>query len=376
MKENLALIFGGVSSEHDVSIVSALQAQNYVDHDYYNVIPIYISQNSKWYVGKQLNDIANFANLNLKKLKEVTFVFGSNNLHQKTLIGFRKKQKIDCALVVMHGQNGEDGKVMSVLDLCGIPYTSANPTESGICLDKSLFKMVLNGLKVNNVKGVTLFDYLYYENPERCLTEAEAIEYPLIVKPATQGSSIGITVCNNRQELEKALNVSFNLATKTLIEKYLNNITEVNVAIVKDGNKLVVSELEQPIKHNDILSFENKYLNESQNIDSISRIIPAKIDKKIRTKIIDTAKYVYSQIGLKGVVRFDFIVCENKVYLNEVNTIPGSLAYYLFKPNNIEYSQLINILIKNSYENFDIVNKKNHIFTSSILNGKTISIKK
>lgn len=376
MKENLALIFGGVSSEHDISIVSALQALTQIDNKFYNVIPIYVSQNSKWYVGKQLADISNFANLDLNKLHEVTFVLGNNVLYKKSVFGFVKKLKVDCALIVMHGNNGEDGKVMAMLDLCGVPYTSANPTESGLCLDKSLFKACLNGLNVNNVDGVTLFDENYYANPEKCLIEAESLSYPLIVKPATQGSSIGITVCKNREQLQTALNTSFGLASKTLVEKYLENITEINIAILKNGNELMVSELEQPIKSNEILSFENKYLNDSNSLQSVKRIIPAKISKNIKLEIIETAKYVYSKIGLKGVVRFDFIINDGKVYINEVNTIPGSLAFYLFKPKGVEYSELINILIKNAYEDFLKLKNKVHNFPSQILHGGVNSIKK
>ncbi len=376
MKENLAVIFGGVSSEHDISIVSALQALTQVDKNFYNLIPIYIAQNSKWYVGKTLSDISNFANLNLKKLNEVSFVLGDNNLYKKSLVGFVKKCKIDCALIVMHGVNGEDGKVMAMLDLCGVPYTAASQTESGLCLDKSLFKTYLNGLKVNNVTGLTLLDLNYYANQEKFLDEAEELGYPLIVKPATQGSSIGITVCKNRKQLQDALNISFGLSTKTLVEKYLDNITEVNVAVLKNGNNLIVSELEQPVKNNEILSFENKYLNDSNSLESVKRIIPAKIKKKHRNEIIETAKYVYEQIGLKGVVRFDFIISNDKVYLNEVNTIPGSLAFYLFKPNGLEYKELINILIKNAYEDHSRNNAKTHYFPSKILSGGVTSIKK
>ena len=376
MKENLALIFGGVSSEHDISIVSALQSLTQIDKNFYNVIPIYVAQNSKWYVGKSLSDISNFANLNLNKLTEVSFVLGNNNLYKKSLVGFLKKCKIDCALIVMHGVNGEDGKVMAMLDLCGVPYTAASQTESGLCLDKSLFKTFLNGLKVDNVNGLTLFDSNYYANPEKELNEAENLGYPLIVKPATQGSSIGITVCKNRKELETALNTSFGLATKTLVENYLDDITEVNIAVLKNDNKLIVSELEQPIKNNEILSFENKYLNDSSSLESVKRIIPAKIKKKHRNEIIETAKHVYEQIGLKGVVRFDFIISNDKVYLNEVNTIPGSLAFYLFKPNGLEYKELLNILIKNAYVDSEKIKSKTHCFPSKILSGGVSSIKK
>ena len=377
MKENLIVIFGGASSEHDVSIISALQAINYIDVDYYNVIPVYIDQNNVWYTGKILKDITNYKNLKTKRLKQVSIIAGHEYLYQKFLFGYYKKLKIDCALVIMHGINGEDGKVMSLLDLAGIPYQCSNTCESSICLDKTIFKDYLNGLKVNNVKGVGITQYLYNNNPEKIyqLLENE-IEYPMIVKPATQGSSIGIKVCYNRTQLEDAIVGSFELGEKVLIEQFLDDITEINVAIVRDDDKLIVSELEQPLKSSDILSFENKYLNESNSMQGISRIIPAPIDDKTKSKIKDMAIKVYENLNLKGVVRFDFILNKDNVYLNEVNSIPGSLAYYLFEPLGIDYNKLINILIKNTYLYETNTKKKIHRYFSNILDGTNISIKK
>lgn len=377
MKENLAVIFGGKSSEHDVSIVSAMQAIQFVDTDFYNIIPVYIAKNGNWYSDKKLKNFENFENLNLKGLKQVTFVAGDNCLFSKFGSGFKKFKKIDCALIVLHGMNGEDGKVMSMLSMCNIPYSSADPTESGVCLDKSIFKTYANGLNINTVKGKTYFDYEFKNNPENVLDDiCENFDFPVIVKPATQGSSIGITVAKNKQELEDGLILSFELTEKTLVEEFLNNITEINVALLKDDNEIVVSELEQPIKNSDILSFENKYVNSTKSLESVSRIIPAKVDKNVKSEIINTAKLLFKNLNLKGVVRFDFIISENKVYLNEVNTIPGSLAFYLFKPLNIKYNGLINLLIKNAYENYNNLKSKNYIFNSSILKNGILGVKK
>lgn len=376
MKENLAVIFGGVSVEHDISIVSAMQAINYIDKSFYNVIPIYISKNGNWYTSDKLCDISSFANLDTNKLSQVSLYMGSNFLYKKSILGYKKHMVIDCAFVVMHGANGEDGKVMSVLDLCNIPYTSAKPVESGLCIDKSIFKTYLKGLGVRCVNGITINDTEYYSNSKNALNLAKKLGFPVITKPATLGSSIGICVCNNIQELVDAISLGFTMSSKVLVEKFIDNIVEINVAIVKDGNNLIVSELEQPIKSNQILSFENKYLNNSKSMASVSRVIPAEVEDSIKEEIIRIAKNVYSNINLKGVVRFDFILSEGKVYLNEVNTIPGSLAYYLFEPKGIKYNELINILIKNAYADYEIDKNKTYTFDSGILNGDMLSIKK
>lgn len=377
MKENLLLLFGGASSEHDVSIISGMQAKEYIDTNFYNVIPVYIGQDNKWYNVKKLHNIADFVGMNLKKFMEVTLLVGSNYLYKKDIFGYQKNIKIDCAMVVMHGINGEDGKIMALLELCGIPYTTSNVTESGVCLDKSIFKEYLNGININNVKGVSITQFNFDNNPEVVYEKLEkSLNYPMIVKPANQGSSIGIIVVHNRSQLEIAMQSGFKLGEKILVEQFLNDIKEINVAIVRDEQKLIVSELEQPIKSSEILSFDNKYLNSSNSMESISRIIPAEISEDKKQKIIDMATKVYIMLNLKGVVRFDFIISNDEVYLNEVNSIPGSLAYYLFKPKGISYNKLINILLKNAYL-YDLNNlKKVHIFKSNILNGSNISIKK
>ena len=377
MKENLMVLFGGVSSEHDISIISALQAIKNINTMFYNVIPVYLSKDYKWYVGKDLNNIQTYSKLDYKKLTEVCLVPGSNYLHIKKFGVFKPKIKIDFAMPILHGVNGEDGKVVAILNLCKIPYSSPDFVESGLCIDKCLFKQYVNGLGVKSVKGVAVIDYLYKQNPEK---EVELVlsvlDFPLIVKPATLGSSIGIKVCKNRFELEIALQHAFKLCGKVLIEDYLTDIMEVNVALMLDRGNLIVSELEQPIKNSEILSFENKYINKQGSMVGVDRIIPAPISLEIKNKIIETAKLVYLNMGLKGVVRFDFILKNDEVYLNELNSIPGSLAYYLFKPVGITYQNLINVLIKNGHENCQELYSKSYCFSSSVLSLGGEGVKK
>ena len=368
MKENLIVLFGGVSSEHDISIISALQAIKHINTAFYNVIPVYLSKNYKWYVGKGLDDIQTYSNLDYKKLTEVCLVSGSNYLHYKKFGVFKPKIKIDFALPILHGVNGEDGKIMALLNLCKIPYSSADFIESGLALDKCLFKQYIKGLGVKTALAETIVDYRYYDNPERELDcVLKSIKFPLIVKPSTLGSSIGITVCNNKTELEKALQSAFKLCNKVLIEEYLTDIVEINVALLLDGGNVIVSELEQPIKNAEILSFENKYLNKQGSMAGVDRIIPAPINDDVKSEIINIAKLVYFNMGLKGVVRFDFILHNDEVYLNELNSIPGSLAYYLFKPVGIAYAELLNLLIKNGFKNSENLYSKNYCFSSSVL---------
>lgn len=377
MKENLIVLFGGVSSEHDISIISALQAIKNIDSNFYNVIPVYLAKNYKWYVGKELNDLQFYVNVNYKKLKEVALVPGSNYLHYKTAFGFKPKLEVGFAMPILHGVNGEDGKVMALLNLCKIPHSASDVTESGVCLDKTIFKTYLNGLGVKCANSEMVLDHQFKENPEKVINNVlNKLKFPLIVKPATLGSSIGITVCHSKTELEEALLLSFTLANKALIEDYLTDITEINVALLLDGCNVVVSELEQPIKNSSILSFENKYINKTSSMEGVTRIIPAPISDDDKTEIIETAKKVYLGLGLRGVVRFDFIISNKQIYLNELNTIPGSLAFYLYKPKGITYTKLLNLLIKNGYDNFENLKNKKFEFSSSVLSSGGEGLKK
>lgn len=378
MKENLIVLFGGVSVEHDISIISALQAINNIDKNFYNVIPVYLAKNYKWYISKnnELNNLQFFIEPNFNRLKEVCLISGSNYLHIKQGNKFKPKIKIDFALPVLHGVNGEDGKIVGLLSLSKIPYGVSGLTSSAVAIDKSVFKTYLKGLSVKSVLGETVFDYEFNLNPDFAIKRIEKLGFPLIVKPSTLGSSIGVKVCNNLTELNNALVLGFELSNSVLVENFLTDITEINVAVLFDNGKLIVSELEKPSKNGSILSFENKYINETKSMESVAREIPAVIDDEIKNEIVNIAKFVYSNLNFRGVVRFDFILCNNEIYLNEVNSIPGSLAFYLFKPKGITYEKLLNIIIKNGYENFKNENEKTYTFNSSVLNKGGAGVKK
>ncbi len=372
MKQNIAVIFGGVSCEHDISIISAVQAMKNIDVNYYNIIPIYITKSGAMLTGKKLLNIDSFSNFNNSKTRLVSFCVGSNYLFVKTIFGYRKSIAIDVALIVMHGENGEDGKVVSLLNMCGIPHTACSGLNGELCLDKCVFKEYLKGIGIKTIKGVNLFSYDYYNNPEKHKKNIyNALGYPLIIKPATLGSSIGIVIAHNKQELEEGLAVAFKYCNKVLIEKFLQDIVEVNVAVMGCENNLIVSETEQPINKSDILSFDNKYLQgDVKGMQSLSRVIPAKVDSEVTTKIKNIAKHIFLHMGLKGVVRFDFIVDKNNnIYVNELNSIPGSLAFYLFEPVGIKYNELINKLLKFAYVEYNANYNLIKTFSSSVLDG-------
>ena len=240
-------------------------------------------------------------------------------------------------------------------------------------MDKCCFKTYLKGLGVKTINGVSVTSTEFFKNFNKTINKVkENLSYPVIVKPSRLGSSIGIFVCNNDDELINGITEALIYDNKVLIENYVQNIKEVNCAILGDEKSYTISELEEPLKTDEILSFKNKYLNKNSNknsMESISRKMPPDIPKNLYEEIKKISEKVFLDLKLKGVVRFDFIVSDNEVYLNELNTIPGSLAFYLFKPKNISFSKELDILISCAIKEFENNKKLITTFSTNILDN-------
>ena len=363
-KLNVMVIFGGVSTEHDISIITAMQTMAAMDEYLYNIIPVYVSKSGVMYTSKKYKNIEYISNRTCGKA--VNFVLGK----QKISIGTRliKHKHIDVALVCMHGKNGEDGTMCSALKLANIPYTSADIIGSAIGMDKVIFKDILKSLNINYVPYVYVTDKEYNKNKTSNMRMIiSSVGLPAIIKPATQGSSIGIEVCKTKNKLQNCIKNALKYDKKVLIEKYLPSFRELNVAIYYDG-KLHVSNIEEPIKVDKILSFDNKYLASSKGMQDALRVKP-NLPKDIKNYITDSAIRLYNHLGLKGVVRFDYILSD-KVYLNEINTIPGSMANYLFDTSFTSMIDgLIGYAIRDHKENQTLIN----YFESSVLDRVNMS---
>lgn len=369
MKRNIAVIFGGVSCEHDISIITAQQVMSVISITD-NVIPIYIDKNGKWKTSKKMLDIKNFPN-KLGKTKEVALLASDDNLYVKKIKNYKKYKKIDVAVLALHGKNAEDGTIASILELNNIPYINSGVVGSAVGCDKIIFKTFIKGLKIPTVESISIsVDDFYSKNFSEIENEIkESIGYPMIIKPANLGSSIGIKICKNNKELQTSLKEAFQFDERLLLEKFIKNCKEVNVAIYKHKNKLIISELEQPDSSDTIFSFNEKYLGKSlKSTEPLKRIMPPEIKQETYEKIIEYASYCYNELQLFGVVRFDFILDDKEnIFINEVNTIPGSYAFYLFKKININLSQILDSLIDEAVvrvnKKLDLVN----YFESSVL---------
>ena len=382
MKINVCVLFGGKSTEHEISIISALQLIENFDYNKYNVIPVYISKSNEFYTGEKLLNIKNYQNINLllKKLKKVNFIKENEKvfLEEKKNFYYKKIYQVDCVFLVVHGTNAEDGTLSGYLNLLDCPYVGSDVCASALSMDKYYTKCIL---KYNDIDVVDGYLFNIYENTSNIVKKVEEkLKYPVIVKPNNLGSSIGIKSANNKEELIEAINYSFMFSKYILIEEKIENFKEINCSVLGDSENCEASCLEEVVKTDEILSFKDKYLNSSKSVkgmESLSRIIPAKIEKEAEEEIKRISKKIFKLFRNNAVVRIDYILdnTNGKIYVNEINNIPGSLANYLWKESGKSYSQLIDDLIKLAFKRHREEKKINYTFDSNVLNNCN-SIKK
>jgi D-alanine-D-alanine ligase len=343
MKKQLAVFFGGRSPEHDVSIISAVTTMCYLDRKQYDIFPIYM-RGGNFYTGN-LFDIEYFADFKSKKYTKLCLIGGT--FYSKIKNVLVKKFKPDCALICCHGGEGESGILQGLLEYNGIPYSGCGVLESAFGMNKSIQKELLNGLMLNTVKHLTIDREDYKANCQKEITHLETfLDYPMIVKPNSLGSSIGIKLAENRVELCAAIDVAKQFDGKIIVETALTDFTEVNCAAFRRGSEVVVSEVERPLNWQSFLSFDDKYLGRCKGQCEF-RELPAKLDEDCYAYIKTTTEKIFRELGLSGVVRVDYMIDNptKKLYVNEINTIPGSLAFYLFEPQGIEPSEVLDAMI-------------------------------
>lgn len=392
MKINVGVMFGGKSTEHDISIISAIQAINYLDRAKYDVTPIYITKNNEFYIGENIGKIESYTKLDAL-LKESTRVIPMSAEGKVELIRYPMKKfgnnvvgSIDIAFPIVHGTNVEDGTLQGFLSMLNIPYVGCDVTSSAVGMDKYVMKTVLaeNDIPVLPCLRFTSKDY--DGNVENIISKVEEkIGYPVIVKPVNLGSSIGISKASDKNQLYSALDTAFSYADKILIERAIVNLKEINCAVLGDYTDAQASECEEPVNGDEILTFENKYMSGggskgaktggaksgSQGMASLARKIPADISYERRDEIRKMAVDAFKCLGCSGVTRIDFMIDmdENKVYLNEVNTIPGSLSFYLWEPIGLPYGKLLDNMINLAFKREREQSELTFSFDSSVLEG-------
>ena len=376
MKIKVGILFGGVSVEHEVSIISALQAIKNMDLNKYEIIPIYIDKKGVWHTGEILKDINIYKDMDeLKRFtNECILVNKENKFYLQTTGLFKRyKYEIDIIFPIVHGTNVEDGKLQGYLETINVPYVGSDVLASALGQDKVAQKAIYEVNKLPILPYIWFYDYEYNNDSEEYLKKINQLGYPVIVKPANLGSSIGIAVAKNEDGLQKAIKEAINYDKKILVEKCLTDLKEVNISVLGNYQSIDTSLIEEVNNSHHILTFDDKYLNgnKTKGMSGSSRKIPADISKKMQEEIVDIAKKAFLALGNSGVVRIDFLIDNEikKVYINEINTCPGSLSFYLWEPSNKKYSELLDELIKIGIRNYQYKQKKINSFDSNILSN-------
>lgn len=375
--KKVGVIFGGKSVEHEISIISALQAIENFDSAKYDVLPIYISKNSTWYASYDFKNIEVFKDMNNleKKYNEVVLEKFENNVRciEKKSGLFKKPVSfdIDMILTVVHGTNVEDGTLAGYLKTLDIPFVGPTTISGPIGQDKAVMKDILKAHNINQL------DYLwFYENKKVNDISSEVLEklgLPVILKPALLGSSVGIEIANTREELEMMIQNCFSYCHKIVIEKLAIDFREMNVSVLGDYESYQISAIEEVSKNDEILSFEDKYMSNSKSkssgMESLDRIIPAQIDKELESKIKEIAAKTFEVLNASGVVRIDLMILNNEVYINEINNMPGSLSFYLWKEVGITYPDLLDKLVNIGVKSYFRDQKVTYSFDSNVLSA-------
>ena len=379
MKLRLGVIFGGESVEHEVSIISAVQAMKHLDEQKYEIIPIYIGKDREWYTGKLLKDIEVYSDMDLLK-RYSTNVILSNKDDKFVLIkkkGIRRIiDYIDLVLPVVHGTNVEDGTLQGYLELLGIPYVGSNLYSSAIGQDKIFQKQILESSGLPVTKYTWFFDSEYKEDEEEILKKIKSIGYPVMVKPARLGSSVGISKVKDEKDIKDAIEEAIRYDEKVLIEKVVENLVEVNCSVLGNYEYQEASVLEEVMGADEFLSYRDKYLGGSKKtgskgMASTNRVLPARLDDKLTEEVREMSKSVFKVLNASGVIRIDYLIDKKtkKVYVNETNTIPGSLSFYLWEATNKEYKVLLDDMISLAIKSYKRKKRKVFSFESNILSN-------
>ncbi len=387
MKIKLGIFFGGKSVEHEIAVITMSQAISALNSDKYELVPIYISKEGVMYTGDDLLDLYQYRDMEvlLKRSYKVAVVNDGTGVKvircPAPLVGKKVLNTIDVAIPIMHGTNGEDGTMAGFLNMLGIPYAGPDILASSIGMDKILMKKVLKESGLPVVDYVSFYSMEYIKDDDKYLNQiTEKLGFPVIVKPGNLGSSVGIKKANDRQQLEEAIEFAMEFADRVIVEKAVVDLKEINCSVIGNITETQASVCEEPFFSDEILSYADKYMggNGSKGKAGIKGIsgakagnsklsggkgmavsdkkLPADIPDEKRDEIQKLAQETFKVLGCSGVARIDFLMDTQteKVYVNEINTIPGALSYYLWEASGKtfeeEMDQVIEIALKRHRE--------------------------
>lgn len=377
MKVKVGVLYGGNSTEHEISIITAVQAMNSMDKEKYEIVPIYLTKDSEMYTSSKLLKMDIYKNINNLKKEATEVILTKKNgkyVLLKNKFPYSIVSEIEIAFPIMHGYNTEDGTIAGYLEVLGIPFCESDIYASVIGQDKIFQKQVLkeNGIPVVEYKY--FYESEYKADEEKVLKDLAKLKYPLIVKPARQGSSVGIKVAKNKEELKEAIDEAISYDEKILVERVVENLTELNCSVLGDNSSYEASVIEQVFSSDEILSYKDKYMSDggktpSKGMASTGRKVPADITKAETKKIEEISIKACRALNTTGVVRIDYLMDKKTgdIYLNELNIVPGSLSFYLWSPKKVEYKELLSRIIDLGIKKYQEKSKKLSSFETNVL---------
>ena len=399
MSLKVAVIYGSRTCEHDVSIVSALQAMDNLDKNEYEIVPVYIARDGQWYTGRLLRNITFYSAFKPELVTHVAPVMSEDGkltlmpvtsiaphgfkgmvkvLMSNMNLGEDTVEKCDVVLPVMHGMNGEDGTLQGLLELFNVPYTSTGVLGSALGMDKIAMKQFFRGAGTLPCLPDCWFTRAMYQQDKNAVLDKveKELGYPVFVKPANLGSSIGVSRADDREGLTDSLELAFEYDRRVLVEKGLDHPIELNCSVLGYDGDVEASPIEMPLSGQQFLDFKEKYLANggSKGMASLHRVLPAPIEDSLRDKIQAMSCDIFRMLDCKGVVRIDYMFdrASEQVYITEINTIPGSLAFYLWENKGVKYSQLIDRMVDCARKANEDRNMRNYAYSSDILKGVSL----
>lgn len=383
-QKNLIVAFGGMSPEHEVSVLTALQAIAALENSRYTLIPLYITKSGNWLTGENLLILENFKNLKTVTAEAIPCAFSHNDLGQPVLLELKKgwfskgtAHPIHALLTAFHGSDGENGSFQGICESYNIPYTGSGVLASALGMDKLRAKEFCKNHKLPVVDGIGFHESEWVDNRDSLIKHAESFGYPLVVKPVHLGSSIGVEMVQSMEDLIRSVETAFRYDARLLIEKAIKPLTEINCSVLGSSEKNRASVCERPIGKEELLSFRDKYMRDesgSKGMASADRVIPADIDDNLTKSIQETSRTIFSLLGCSGLARLDFLVNSDtgEYFFNEINTIPGSFSFYLWKESGLEYPQLLEELIELALERNRQKNGRIQSYETNLLSEKAV----
>ena len=375
-KTRVAVIFGSRSVEHEVSIVTAHQIMEALDRQQYDVIPVYITKQGQWYTGEALRQLDAFKNLDLAALDPVILPPqpGTRALtvtRPRGLWRSRPAIEVDVAFPALHGTFGEDGTLQGLLELADLPYVGAGVVGSAVGMDKIIMKAVFRACGLPVVHYIPFLRQAWRDRPAAVLAQVEeSLGYPVFVKPANLGSSVGISKAKTADELRFALDVACHYDRRLIVEASAEGAVEINCSVL--GNDApVASVCEQPVAWRDFLSYEDKYLRggQAKGLAGAQRRIPAPISPELTARIQALAVDAFRAVDCRGIARVDFLAFPDgdEVFVNEINTLPGSFSLYLWEPSGLSPAALVDRLIQLAFEAHEEKQRTTYAYDSNLL---------